>query len=197
MERRIELLRGRGRLTAEPVRADGAAQRTERVLRKLPERDWRIVTRPGGGRVEHVVIGPAGVFAIQSAQPAGVGAARVKDGMLWLRSGGDPRAERAGGTIHREALDAARALHKAIRTRTGRGPLVQPVVVLWCDFPQAIAESDRIAFVRGRDLLAWIVHRPARLEVRGRDEIAEAVRAIPTEHAGGRRWRPLSGRQSA
>lgn len=192
MERRIELRRGRGRPAAEPAEQDDAAERTERVLRKLPEREWRIVAHPGDGKVEHVLIGPAGVFAIQSSKPVGVGAARVKDGMLWLRSGSDPRADRTGGSINREALEAARALHKAIRARTGRGPLVQPVVVLWCDFPQAVAESDKIAYVRGRDLLEWIVHRPQRLDVPGRDEVAEAVHAIPSAGAGARRWRPLS-----
>ncbi|MHB1809943.1 MAG: hypothetical protein ACYCU0_11720 [Solirubrobacteraceae bacterium] len=175
---------------------ESAAERTERVLRRLPERDWRLLSGVGG-KVEQVLIGPAGVFAIQSRKPAGVGAARVKDGMLWLRSGGDARADKPGGAINREALEAARALQKAIRTRTGRGPVVLPVVVLWCDFPQAVAESDRIAFVRGRDLLDWIAHRPARLDAPGRDQVAEAVSAIPSERATIRRWRALAGNRQS
>jgi hypothetical protein len=192
MERRIDLRRTKSRPPAAPVAEDGAAERTERVLRKLPERDWRVVADLGG-KVEHVLIGPGGVFAVQSRKPAGVGAARVKDGMLWLRSGSDARADRPGGAINREALEAARALHKAIRSRTGRGPVVQPVVVLWCDFPQAVSESDRIAFVRGRDLLDWVAHRPQRLDVPGRDEVADAISAIQAERGGARRWRALGG----
>lgn len=193
MERRIELRRTKGRPPVPPAAQDDAAERTERVLSKLPEREWRVVSGLGG-KVEHVVIGPGGIFAIQSRKPAGVGAARVKDGMLWLRCGGDARTDRSGGAINREALEAARALHKAIRARTGRGgPLVQPVVVLWCDFPQAVAESDRIAFVRGRDLLDWIARRPQRLDAPGREEVVEAVSAIPSERGAASRWKTLGG----
>lgn len=184
--------RSRGPLNAAGDAAE-ASQRTRRLLEKLPARDWIVVSDvPGRHAVEHVLIGPGGVFAIHSRKPAGVGAARVKDGMLWLRSGSDARADRSGGAINREALEAARALHKAIRSRTGRGPVVQPVVVLWCDFPQAVAESDRIAFVRGRDLLDWISHRPQRLDGPGRAEVAAAIAAIPGERAP-RRWRSQLG----
>jgi Nuclease-related domain len=196
MERRIELLKGRSRDAPEGDPRDEASERTARLLSKLPERDWTVVSGVEGKHaVEHVLIGPGGVFAIHSRKPAGVGTARVKDGMLWLRSGSDARADRPGGAINREALESARALHKAIRARTGRGPVVQPVVVLWCDFPQAVSESDRIAFVRGRDLLAWIAHRPQRLDAPGRDEVSRAVASIPEARAA-RRWRGV-GRRSA
>lgn len=191
MERRIELRRrkDRGLLPTEQQDED-VAQRTERLLRKLPERDWTVLSLPVAKHgVEHVLIGPGGVFAISSRKPRGAHAARVKDGMLWLRNGGDARSDRSGGSINREALEAARSLHKAIRSRTGRGPLVQPVVVLWCEFPQAVAESDRIAFVRGKDLLDWISHRPQRLDASGRAEVAEAVSSIPVDGNGSKRWR--------
>lgn len=180
MQRRIGLP---GRRERHDEGADGeAAQRTDRLLRRLPERDWEVVADVDPKhRLDHVLVGPGGVFAISSRDPEGVGAARVKDGMLWLRRGGDPRADRPGGSINRDVLDSARALHKEIRSRTARGPEVHPVVVLWCEFPQAVAESDRIAFVRGRDLLDWVSHRPQSLDVPGRHEVAEAVRAIPRE----------------
>lgn len=191
MQRRIELRRrGAGEQRGESH--DGgaqAAQRTDRLLQKLPARDWEVVSDvdPKHG-VDHVLVGPGGVFAISSRDPEGVGAARVKDGMLWLRRGGDPRADRPGGAINRDVLDAARELHKQIRTRTGRGPEVHPVVVLWCEFPQAVAESRRISFVRGRELLDWVSHRPDKLDAVGRAEVAQAVRAMP--HGGRGRWRP-------
>ena len=171
---------------------------TDRLLRKLPAREWEVLEDidPKHG-VDHVLIGPAGVFALTSRDPEGIAAARVKDGMLWLRRGGDPRSDRRGGAINRQVLDSARALHKQIRSRTGRGPEVHPVVVLWCEFPQAIAESDRIAFVRGRDLIDWISHRPQRLDASGRAEVAVAVRAIRGHGDLRRRWRraQLPGRR--
>jgi hypothetical protein len=155
-----------------------AMQRTEALLRKLPEREWTVLSDVDRRRgVEHVLVGPGGVFVIASHKPPGA-AARVRDGILWLRHTRDARAERPGVAINRRALEAARVLHREIRTRTGRGPTVHPVVVLWCEFPQRIAESSRIAFVHGRDLPAWIGHRARELDEPGRGEIVEALRAM-------------------
>lgn len=158
---------------------EDAVRRTEALLRKLPEREWTVlsdVDRRHG--VEHVLVGPGGVFVIASHKPAGAGV-RVRDGILWLRHTQDARADRPGVAINRRALEAARVLHREIRTRTGRGPAVHPVVVLWCEFPQRVAESSRIAFVHGRDLSAWVTHRAVELDEPGRGEIVQALRAIP------------------
>jgi hypothetical protein len=155
-----------------------AVRRTDALLARLPAREWTVFAdvdvRHG---VEHVLIGPGGVFAITSHKPA-TACARVRDGVLWLRRDRDTRADRPGMAINRHVLDAARALHREIRTRTGRGPLVHPVVTLWCEFPQGVAESRRIAFVHGRDLAAWLTHRPVELDQTGRQEIAQAVQAL-------------------
>jgi Nuclease-related domain len=156
-----------------------AARRTDALLRGLPAREWTVLEdfdlKHG---VDHVVVGPSGVFAIVSRFPE-LGGARVRDGVLWLRRGADARADRPSVAINRQALDAARALHREIRARTGRGPEVCPVVVLWCEFPQRVAESSRIAFVHGRDLRSWLSHRPALLDDAGRREIVQAVNSIP------------------
>lgn len=190
MQRRIELRRRRG---ASPEHgSDGAAaERTDRLLQRLPGRNWEVISRVDShDGIDHVLVGVAGVFAIASRMPEGVGAARVKDGMLWLRKGADCREDKPGGTISRQVLEASKALHKDIRMRTGRGPNVTPVVVLWCEFPQAVAESSRIAFVRGRDLLQWLSGRPQQLDSQGRAEIVQAIGAIPA-NANGLRWHPL------
>jgi hypothetical protein len=190
MQRRIELRRRRG--VSQPPDADGdASERTDRLLRRLADRDWDVIAGvdPRHG-VDHVIVGPGGVFAIASRMPPGVGGARVKDGMLWLRKGGDPRADKPGGAINRQVLEAAKGLHKEIRARTGRGPQVSPVVVLWCEFPQAVAESSRIAFVSGRDLLDWLSRRPQQLDVQGRAEVAQALAAIAVDSQTSR-WHPI------
>lgn len=179
MQRRIELRRRRG-APRPPDTGGDAAQRTDRLLQRLADRDWYVITDVGERYgLDHVLVGPGGVFAIASQMPAGVGAARVKDGMLWLRKGSDSRADKPGGAINRQVVEAAKCLHKEIRARTGRGPNVSPVVVLWCEFPQAVAESSRVAFVRGRDLPHWLSQRPKQLDVQGAAEVAQAIRAIP------------------
>jgi hypothetical protein len=163
---------------ARPAAADDEARgRTDALLRRLPEREWTVLADvdPRHG-VEHVLVGPSGVFAIASHKPEGAGA-RVRDGVLWLRHGRDARADRPGVAINRRALEAARALHREIRARTGRGPVVHPVVVLWCEFPQRVAESSRIAFVHGRDLPAWVTARARELDEPGCAEIVGALRA--------------------
>jgi hypothetical protein len=169
---------------APHVSDEEAVQRTDALLRRLPAREWTVLADvdPRHG-VEHVLVGPSGVFAIASHKPPGAGA-RVRDGILWLRHGHDARADRPGVAINRHALEAARALHREIRARTGRGPMVHPVVVLWCEFPQRVAESSRIAFVHGRDLQTWVMHRARELDERGRTEIVQALSAIgPPEPA--------------
>jgi hypothetical protein len=156
-----------------------AAERTTALLGRLPARDWTVLADvdPRHG-IEHVLVGPGGVFAISSHKPPGAGA-RVRDGVLWMRREHDARSDRPGVAINRRVLESTRLLHREIRARTGRGPVVHPVVVLWCEFPQGVAESSRIAFVRGRELPAWVTHRPRELDELGREEIVRALRAIP------------------
>ncbi|HUN78353.1 MAG TPA: nuclease-related domain-containing protein [Solirubrobacteraceae bacterium] len=160
-----------------PPAAD-ARERTDALLRRLPPRDWTVLAdlnlRHGA---EHVLVGPGGVFLLASRNPPGAGA-RVRDGVLWLRRDRDTRAERPGVAINRDILHAARLLQREIRTRTGRGPLVHPVVVLWCEFPQRISETDRIAFLHARDLPGWLTHRAPELDGPGCAEIVQALRAI-------------------
>lgn len=199
MQRRIELRRRNG--APRPSEAnDAAAQRTDRLLGRLAGREWDVISNvdPRHG-VDHVIVGPAGVFAIASQMPEGASAARVKDGMLWLRKGADPRADKPGGSINRQVLESAKVLHKEIRVRTGRGPQVQPVVVLWCEFPQAIAESSRVAFVRGRDLLDWLSRKPQQLDAQGRAEVVQALAAIPANGHGSRwhSWHRVARRGAA
>jgi Nuclease-related domain len=182
---------GRKRRPPADISDAEAAQRTDALLRRLPEREWTVITDIGHRHgVDHVLVGPGGVFAIASHKPPGA-AARVRDGVLWLRHDHDPRADRPGVAINRHVLDAARALHREIRSRTGRGPAVNPVVVLWCEFPQRTAESSRIAFVHGRDLPAWVTHRAQVLDEPGRWEIVQALRAIGSPDPGRRAPRHL------
>ncbi len=163
-----------------------AVERTDELLRRLPRRDWTVLGEidPRYG-VDHVLVGRGGVFVLASRKPPGAGV-RARDGVLWLRHDADSRADRPGVTTNRKALDAARVLQREIRVRAALGPPVLPVVVLWCEFPQRVAESTRIAFVHGRDLFAWLSARPQRLDENARAEIVRALRASRSAGVGGR-----------
>jgi nuclease-like protein len=157
-----------------------AALRTEQVLRRLPERRWTVLEGSDHKHgLDHIVVGPAGVFAITSRKPEGPGV-RVQDGVLWLRKGEDRRASRPGTAINRCALDAARALERDIRSRSHYQVEVHPLVVLWCEFPQAVAESTKITFVHGRDLLGWLSARDPALDEQSSAQIAQTVRMTQT-----------------
>lgn len=178
MNRRFALRRHDDSGVPPPSRDEEAARRTGALLARLDRREWSVLTgveaRHG---VDHVLVGPSGVFAITSRKPESAGA-RVRDGVLWLRRAGDARADSPGLAINRQALDAARTLQREIRQRTGRGPAVHAVVALWCEFPQGVAESQRIAFVHARELPAWLTERPEQLDELGRGEIVQALCAL-------------------
>jgi hypothetical protein len=184
MQRKLTLRRRRGAAPPQPSLDEAAAQRTDALLRRLDAREWVVLTEIGAGHgLDHVLVGPAGVFAIASHRPEGAGV-RVRDGMLWLRHAGDARADSPGLAINRQVIDAARTLQREIRRRTGRGPAVQPVVVLWCEFPQGIAESSHVAFVHAREMPAWLTAQPNRLDQTGREQIVQALRALHEREAG-------------
>jgi hypothetical protein len=173
-----------------------AARRTGTLLARLAGREWTVLDEidPRHG-ADHVLVGPGGVYLIASRKPEGPGV-RVSDGVLWLRKGHDARSDRPGVAINRQVLDSARALQREIRSRTGRGPKIHPVVVLWCEFPQAVVESRQITFVHGRDLLLWLSARPQQLDEGGRGDVVQAIRAIPRE-SGSRAARVLMRHRAA
>jgi hypothetical protein len=175
----VRLLHRAGREDSERLRQDAEAeQRTEQILRRLPEGEWTVVSnfRYRHGAQGHVVIGPPGVFLITSRKPAGC--VRVKDGVPWLRQG---QADRPGVSVVRKVLDPARDLHRELRARTGQATWVHPVVALWSEFPQRVAETSQVAFVQGRDLAAWLHGRPRQLDASAQQDVVGAVNGVVCE----------------
>src|SRR2546421_235951 len=69
----------------------------------------------------------------------------------------------------------AARLCDALEARVGRRPWVQPVVVIWGEFPQRRLEDNRVIYVHGSELLAWLGSRPGRLSAEDCRELGEAV----------------------
>jgi hypothetical protein len=120
---------------------------------------------------------------------------RVKDGVPWLRQGDDAQADRPGVGVNRKVIDPARQLDREIRSRSGQSPSVQPVVVLWSEFPQRIAETSQVAFVQGRSLTSWLQGRGQELDAASRAEISAAVEQVV--HDGLRRGPRVPRRRAA
>ena len=54
---------------------------------------------------------------------------------------------------------------------------VQPIVVLWSDFPQGSVQSGGVAWVAGKRLASALAARPAMLPEAQTDELVAAVRS--------------------
>ncbi len=196
MTRRRILFRGRPpRDTDREERDRDAFERTHRVLLGLPEQRWTVVSPYShrSGHSGHVLVGPAGVYLVIARKPPG--SVRVKDGVPWFRQGADSQHERPATDVARKALDPAQALAREIRSRTGRGPTVHAVVVLWSEFPQRVAETNQVTFVHGRELAGWLRSRAPELDRPGLDEVAQATANIAAEHA--RRFKTSAGPRAA
>lgn len=152
---------------------------TEKQLRKLGP-DWEAAhdIKSTRGNFDHLVAGPAGVFLLETKRFTG--RAEVTNGRLLMRRGDDQRDSwrpfrpiEAG--VRQAALEARNRLNPAIGTRW-----VQGVIVLWCDFPQQIAELDRVVVVHGKHLATWLQDQPGRLDPVAAGRAREHLQALET-----------------
>jgi hypothetical protein len=158
-------------------RRDRGAEGEEHVgglLEQLSDGGWHVIhdASLGRGNVDHILIGPPGVFTVETkSHPGPVRVARV----------------------HGATLAQAQAQRRAIEGVTGLR--VEPLIVFsraWVDRPMARRKGVRV--VPARMLLGYMTKLPARLEPR---EIERArglvVAALAERAARGRsaeeRWR--------
>lgn len=120
-----------------------------------------------GGNWDHVLVGPPGVYLLDSKRFSGQTAV-IRDGLV---SG---RRSYAGGRFR----VAAARLCDALEAHLGRREWVQPVIVVWGEFPQRLLERDRVVYVHGSELLSWLGSQPRRLSSDDCRELFEAVRRI-------------------
>lgn len=134
-------------------------RRTGKALRGLP-REWRVWhDRAGRGRanLDHVVMGPAGVFLLDTKNYSGE--AMVEDGRLRVAQIDDPDDVRVYPRLVPGILRAAADLSGRIERATGERPWVQAVVVLWMRFPQRVARVTDAYVVHGDELVGWLRSR--------------------------------------
>lgn len=147
--------------------------RTGRELAKLDAR-WLVVhdlQRENGTNIDHVVVGPGGVFLLDSKNISTE--VRINgDDLVALRPDGRPRYR--NGSVAGQVRGAAAALSQALTT-AGAGCWVQAVVVVWGDMPEPHVTSRSLDWVAGSELTAWLNSRPTD---RYPDRIGRAKAAI-------------------
>jgi hypothetical protein len=120
------------------------------------------------GNWDHILVGPAGVFLLDSKSLNGTSAA----GGDGLRSG---RLVFRGATLRA----AAKRLKYALEGRLGsRAPWVQAVFVVWGDFPQLLHEEQDVVYIHGLHLRTWLSELPTNLNAPRRAALVTALREV-------------------
>jgi hypothetical protein len=145
---------------------------TAEEIEKLPE-EWycKHDIERARGNWDHVLVGPPGVFLLDTKSLSG--AARVADDAL--------RAGRQVMLGQRFRADAA-ALRNELAQRFGAG-WVQPVVVVWAEFPQKTVEENGVVYVHGAKLVEWLTSLPEKFAAPHRAALKEALRELAVANA--------------
>ncbi|MCA0252002.1 MAG: NERD domain-containing protein [Actinobacteria bacterium] len=149
-------------------------QKTAKELSHLPD-SWVVlhdVKTGRGGNIDHLAIGPGGVFVFDSKRWSGTVEVRG-DEVRIVRWKGGPSNPWTGAS-HVAAL--ARETHSRVLSKTRIRQRVHPVVVIWGDFPQGSA-GDRCRFVAGEQLVHWLAEQPLEIADHRVHQIAIAVRS--------------------
>ena len=152
-------------------------RKTERALRQLERAGWVVSHDLEGkyGNVDHFLVGPAGVFLLDSKWWRGT--ARVVGDVATVTQIEDPDASWSWPMLPGQLRGASAANHEAIRSLTGVNAWVSAVAVLWCPFEQGVVSYNRVTYVHGDRLTAWLLEQPRRLSD---DQIGQVARIIST-----------------
>jgi hypothetical protein len=164
----------------------GAGERkTEQALKSLASPTWLVVhdVECARGNYDHIVVGRAGVFLLETKNLRGI--VHMVDGEPHLRRRSDPEADRSCAWIRSSALAGAASLKEEIQRRTGRRLWVQAVVVLWSEFEEGLDEQERCVFVHGSSLNKWISAQPDTWDQTQADQLVAAVQAIAADAGAG------------
>ncbi len=148
---------------------------TAKALRRLVADGWLLINDIdiSMGNVDHVLVGPPGVFLLDSKNLHGV--LSVSAGVLSVRW----REDLADGYENRQLAPRMRnracLLEAHLRRHGVTDPHVQPVVVLWGAFDQGSFLSGKVAWIRGSELARVLKNRPTRLSGIERQRLAAVL----------------------
>ena len=152
-------------------------RRTERRLRPLERSGWRVAhdIDSGRGNLDHVVVGPSGVYLLETKNLTGE--ASVDQGILSIARGDDDRdtwrSDSIGSAVKRSALE----LRNELRGQTGLR-WVQPIIVLWCDFPAGYVESESVVYLHGDRVYDWLNNQAPKLTPDAVDRLGDVIERL-------------------
>jgi hypothetical protein len=150
-------------------------EQTAKTLEPLLKRGWVVVhdLNRMKSNLDHVIVGPAGVFVLDSKNLHGT--VQIDGDVLSLTRPGDDRVEYSSDGLASRARAQGYDLNRLVKRRTNRSPWVSAVVVIWAEFPQRAAAGHNMHFVHGDHLIEWLDAQPARLSAAQINEIAAAL----------------------
>jgi hypothetical protein len=153
---------------------------TAKALRPLTREGWVLVNdiQTDRGNIDHVLIGPSGVYLLETKKLGGV--VSVADDKLRLRWRDAPDDGYVLDRVGVRARGQAAALHERFRAAGIRPGWLQAVVVVWAPFEQRVVDADRTLWVHGAELATVLRSRPTRL---GEQDIAEAAALLSRMNA--------------
>ena len=151
---------------------------TGKALRGLPA-DWyvRHDLQARYGNLDHVVVGPGGVFLLDSKNLGG--RALVENGVLQVRFPESPIDDYACTGLPRTLYGRAAALRERLKADLGWIVEVHPVVVLLGLFPERRAEAGRLAYLQVDELVPWLLEQPTRVAPQDVQAIRRIVSRLP------------------
>jgi hypothetical protein len=154
-------------------------RRTEKELRRLRSEGWFARHDLGSeyGNLDHLVVGPGGVFLLDSKNLWGTFA--IEGGVLTCHHENLPQSDYPMRKLPRASEAAAHALGKRLRDELGWTVAVRPIVVLWAPFPDQEVRIGRVTIIHGTKLVDWLRAQPIRICEEDRRTIRKVLRVLP------------------
>jgi hypothetical protein len=150
---------------------------TARELRPLRRDGWVVEhdLPAGTGNIDHLLVGPAGVFLLDSKN--WFGEVEIRAGVATVTPKDNPAAASSWTGLGPAIRGASAAQARALQAATGLRVWVEPVVVVWAPFEQGCATSHGVTYVHGAGLREWLRGRPGLLAPREVAELGQAIRS--------------------
>jgi hypothetical protein len=164
---------------------DVGEDQSAKVLSELKAEGWCVVDdvqRDGRGNWDHVLVGPPGVFLIESKNLTGI--VRIERGEPWWRGKHDPESDRPLRDIKPRVLAAAADLHERLERATGHSLWVNAVVVFWnpveagSDLERGVVETPSVAYAHGSKIVDWLRAQPAKLDPASQRDFAASISGV-------------------
>jgi hypothetical protein len=151
-------------------------RKTGRVLRRL-EPEWQSVhgREAKYGDLDHIVVGPGGVFVLDSKNLTG--SITLDEQGLTAMYGFSERDSYTHTTLSGAMGGRAAELKEKIQSATGLTYFVHPVVVVWGDFSVGEGKHGGVDYIGGDRLEAWLRRQRKRLSPRDAELIRLGLEA--------------------